>query len=80
MVETRLAASEDEAVAAAREIGFPVVLKLNSATITHKTDVGGVKLNLARRGGGARGVSADRNVGDREGRRANISAASRCSP
>ncbi|HMD48075.1 MAG TPA: GNAT family N-acetyltransferase, partial [Bryobacteraceae bacterium] len=46
VVETRLAASEDEAAAAARQIGFPVVLKLNSTTITHKTDVGGVKLNL----------------------------------
>jgi acetyltransferase len=45
-VETRLASSEDEAAAAAAEIGFPVVLKLNSTTITHKTDVGGVKLNL----------------------------------
>ena len=45
-VETRLAATEDEAAAAAVEIGFPVVLKLNSTTITHKTDVGGVKLNL----------------------------------
>jgi len=47
VVETRLAASEEEAVAAAQAIGFPVVLKLNSLTITHKTDVGGVKLNLA---------------------------------
>ena len=37
----------DEAVAAARRIGFPVVLKLLSRTITHKTDVGGVRLNLA---------------------------------
>ena len=46
VVDTRLAAGEDEAVAAAKEIGFPVVLKLNSLTITHKTDVGGVKLNL----------------------------------
>jgi acetyltransferase len=46
-VETRLAGSEDEAVAQARSIGFPVVLKLNSTTITHKTDVGGVQLNLA---------------------------------
>lgn len=47
VVETRLAATEDEAVSAAQAIGFPVVLKLNSLTITHKTDVGGVKLNLA---------------------------------
>ena len=36
----------DEAVAAARKMGFPVVVKLLSRTITHKTDVGGVKLNL----------------------------------
>ncbi len=45
-VETRVAATEDEAVAAAEAIGFPVVLKLYSRTITHKTDVGGVQLNL----------------------------------
>lgn len=41
-----LAENEEDAVSAAREIGFPVVLKLHSSTITHKTDVGGVKLNL----------------------------------
>jgi acetyltransferase len=46
-VETRLAITVEEAVAAAVEIGYPVVLKLHSLTITHKTDVGGVKLNLA---------------------------------
>jgi acetyltransferase len=46
-VETRIATSEQEAVRAASEIGFPVVLKLHSETITHKTDVGGVKINLA---------------------------------
>jgi acetyltransferase len=45
-VETRLATSADEAVAVAEEIGYPVVLKLNSETITHKTDVGGVRLDL----------------------------------
>jgi len=45
-VETRIAASEDEAARVASEIGFPVVLKIFSETITHKTDVGGVKLNL----------------------------------
>jgi acetyltransferase len=47
VVETRTAASADEAVAAARAMGFPVALKLWSATITHKSDVGGVRLNLA---------------------------------
>ena len=45
-VETRAAASEDEAATVASEMGFPVVLKVLSETITHKTDVGGVKLNL----------------------------------
>lgn len=46
-VNTELAASADDAVTAAERIGYPVVIKLNSETITHKTDVGGVKLNLA---------------------------------
>jgi acetyltransferase len=45
-VPTQLAKSEDEAVARAEEIGYPVVLKLHSETVTHKTDVGGVRLNL----------------------------------
>jgi acetyltransferase len=45
--DTRVAASEDDVVAAAREIGFPVVVKLLSRVITHKTDVGGVALDLA---------------------------------
>jgi acetyltransferase len=45
-VETRVASSEEEAVAAAGAIGYPVVLKLYSETITHKTDVGGVRLSL----------------------------------
>ncbi len=45
-VTTTVAASEDDAVRAANEMGYPVVLKLHSHTITHKTDVGGVQLNL----------------------------------
>ena len=45
-VETRVALTEEEAVEAAKEIGYPVVVKLHSFTITHKTDVGGVQLNL----------------------------------
>jgi acetyltransferase len=56
VVDTRLAGTADEAVAAAKEIGFPAVLKLHSLTITHKTDVGGVKLNLADEAAGARCV------------------------
>jgi acetyltransferase len=46
VVETRVATSPDEAAQAASEIGYPVVLKLFSETITHKTDVGGVRLHL----------------------------------
>ena len=45
-VETDVAGSADEAVARATQLGYPVVLKIYSQTITHKTDVGGVKLNL----------------------------------
>lgn len=45
-VETRRARSEAEAVTCADEMGYPVVLKLHSETITHKTDVGGVQLNV----------------------------------
>ena len=41
------AVRSEEAVAVARQIGYPVVLKLFSQTITHKSDVGGVQLNLA---------------------------------
>jgi acetyltransferase len=45
-VETHIACSEEEAVAHAGKMGYPVVLKIFSETITHKTDVGGVQLNL----------------------------------
>ena len=45
-VQTEIAFTEDEAAAQANSIGYPVVLKLFSETITHKTDVGGVQLNL----------------------------------
>src|SRR5579871_2858769 len=45
-VPTFVAKDEKEAVGTAEKIGFPVVLKLYSETITHKTDVGGVVLNL----------------------------------
>ena len=44
--ETAVAGSASEAAALAARTGFPVVVKLNSSTITHKTDVGGVVLDL----------------------------------
>jgi len=43
---TRLAATADEAVAIAGEIGFPVVMKIVSPQIVHKSDAGGVKVGL----------------------------------
>jgi acetyltransferase len=46
VVETHIARTESDAVKIAARLGFPVVLKLFSETITHKTDVGGVQLNL----------------------------------
>lgn len=44
--ETRLARSRDEALTHAQELGFPVVLKICSPDIVHKSDAGGVALNL----------------------------------
>ncbi len=46
VVETRLATSKQEAVAMSKKLGFPVVLKIVSPEITHKSDMGGVKLGL----------------------------------
>jgi acetyltransferase len=45
-VQTEVARNPDEAVVLADRFGYPVVLKLDSETITHKTDVGGVRLDL----------------------------------
>lgn len=46
VVETEVTTSADEAVVIAQRIGFLVVRKLASTTITHKSDIGGVKLDL----------------------------------
>jgi acetyltransferase len=46
VVDTRVAENEEQAIACAAEIGYPVVLKLLSNTIAHKTDVDGVRLRL----------------------------------
>ena len=42
----RLAKTRDEAISLSKEIGFPVVLKIVSPDVLHKTDAGGVKLGL----------------------------------
>lgn len=44
--ETRLARARAEAVSLSDAFGYPVVLKISSSDITHKSDAGGVKLNL----------------------------------
>ncbi|MCG8607279.1 bifunctional acetate--CoA ligase family protein/GNAT family N-acetyltransferase [bacterium] len=45
-IETRVAKDQAEACEIANALGYPVVLKLHSETITHKTDFGGVRLSL----------------------------------
>ena len=47
VVEAKLARSKKEAVDISREMGFPVVLKISSTDVVHKSDSGGVKLGLA---------------------------------
>ena len=46
VTSTQLAKSEDEAVELAKKIGFPVVMKIVSPDILHKSDAGGVKVNI----------------------------------
>jgi acetyltransferase len=43
---TLIAATREAAIQAAEEIGFPAVMKIHSPDITHKSDVGGVRLSL----------------------------------
>ena len=50
VVTERLASSEDEAAEAAREIGFPVVAKVSSPDILHKTEAGALRVDLVDEG------------------------------
>jgi len=45
-VDTKLATSKEEAISISRQFGFPVGLKIASPDIVHKSDAGGVKLDL----------------------------------
>jgi acyl-CoA synthetase (NDP forming) len=47
VIEAKLARSKKEAVSISKEVGFPVVLKISSPDVIHKSDSGGVKLGLA---------------------------------
>ena len=67
-VATEIAVKADEAVIAASRIGYPVALKLHSETITHKTDVGGVQLNLADEVRGKNGLPEHQRLGYASGR------------
>ncbi len=51
MVEDRLVTGPDEAVAAAEELGWPLVMKIASPDILHKTEAGGVRLGIAHEAG-----------------------------
>jgi len=46
VVETKLATSKTEAMELAKKMGFPVVMKIVSPDVVHKSDAGGVKLNI----------------------------------
>ena len=46
VVETKLATSKTEAMELAKKMGFPVVMKIVSPIVVHKSDAGGVKLNI----------------------------------
>jgi len=47
VVETRLATTREEAVSLSEQLGFPVVLKIASPDVIHKSDAGGVKVGLS---------------------------------
>ncbi len=51
VVRTEVARTPEEAAAMAEDMGYPVVLKIISPQITHKSDVGGVALNLKSKAG-----------------------------
>ncbi len=46
VVDTKLATSKEEAISISQRFGFPVVLKIASSDVVHKSDAGGVKLGL----------------------------------
>ncbi len=67
VVDTRLATTKNEAIAIANEIGFPVALKTASPKITHKSDGGGVKLDIISSAEVGRMYSEVANLGKRLG-------------
>ncbi len=66
VTKPQAARTAEEAVEVAHRIGYPVVLKIHSPQITHKTDIGGVVLNLGNDESGPRSVQQDRHAGPRK--------------
>ena len=46
MIKTEIAKSEAQALSIGRKMGYPLVMKVHSPDITHKTDAGGIRLDL----------------------------------
>jgi acetyltransferase len=46
VIRTEIAKSEAQALSIGKEVGCPLVMKVNSPDITHKTDAGGIRLDL----------------------------------
>ena len=75
----RLAKTKDDAVKMANELGYPIVLKIVSPQITHKSDVGGVALGLTSAEEVGRGVRARRREREEGASRTRRSRAWPCS-
>jgi acyl-CoA synthetase (NDP forming) len=69
VIAFRQAGTAQEAVRAAREIGFPVAMKINSVDVTHKSDVGGVILDLTDEAGVWKAFDTIREIMNRMGAR-----------
>lgn len=71
VVSFRHAETVEDAVSAAREIGFPVAVKMNSLDVTHKSDVGGVILNVTDEAGARKAFQTigeiEKRIGARDG-------------
>ncbi len=59
----KLAHDENEAITIANELGYPVVMKIASSDILHKSDVGGVVLNIKNAESAQRAYAADNGKG-----------------
>ena len=69
VVSFRHAETVEDAVSAARQIGFPVAVKMNALDVTHKSDVGGVILNVTDEAGVRKAFQAIGEISKRIGAR-----------